>query len=560
MHALTLRAGWRGASLFAVGLLAAAAVQAAGFNEPPIPPIGTTTVATADLLVSRPSTTPCTVTLFSNQEFAGYDPVPLSYAPPAGCAGPWAKVVLEADYSVTAGRQFDRTAVINVAGVNVYFGTTMEPGSATSRAWHVERDVTDVSALLMTPQAGQAILGNTVDSTYTGRIFGTATLYFYPAGQGAPVTPSPQLVIPMAASLTSLSPSNPTLAASVTLPTNVERLYLDVIAQSQNNDEFWYTCVPDQYASVLQSCGGSAFREVEVMIDGMPAGVAPVFPWIYTGGISPYLWFPTPGVQTLNFTPSRVDLTPFAGQLDDGQPHTVALQVYGAQDYFTVTASLLAWRDAGAAVVTGSVTANTLAAPVVNVDASKLTISGSNANGLLVVSSARDYTITGTVQTSHGPVTTSVAQKMSFSNQQSFDIDDVRYAQFINQATRVRSVTTTTDATGTATQTVTSAYPLVLDLIATFPDGNEVLDTSISQTLRRVTRNVDAQGREVDDSFEDTVTPHNTTTYFAAGGSSVADSASAQHYTERKTGSGCYDRTITVTANAVSAVKDGCAR
>jgi len=36
-------------------------------------------------------------------------------------------VVLEADDSVTAGRQYDRTAIVRLGGVNLYFGTTMEP-------------------------------------------------------------------------------------------------------------------------------------------------------------------------------------------------------------------------------------------------------------------------------------------------------------------------------------------------------------------------------------------------------------------------------------------------
>jgi len=65
----------------------------------------------------------------------------------------------------------------------------------------------------------------------------------------------------------------------------VERVYLDIIAQSQSNDEFWYFCVPNDETSNLESCGNTAFRETEVVIDGQPAGVAPVYPWIYTGGI-----------------------------------------------------------------------------------------------------------------------------------------------------------------------------------------------------------------------------------------------------------------------------------
>ena len=74
-----------------------------------------------------------------------------------------------------------------------------------------------------------------------------------------------------------------------------------MVAESQAGDEFWYTCVPNDVANELQSCGGGAFRESQVTIDGTPAGVAPVYPWIYTGGIDPLLWRPIPGVQTLNF-------------------------------------------------------------------------------------------------------------------------------------------------------------------------------------------------------------------------------------------------------------------
>ena len=86
-------------------------------------------------------------------------------------------------------------------------------------------------------------------------------------------------------------------------------------------------------------CGNTAFRQVDVSIDGKPAGVAPVFPWIYTGGVDPGLWIPIPGVQTLNLLPYRVDLTPFAGVLSDGQQHTVGVTVFNAFEYFSTVAT-----------------------------------------------------------------------------------------------------------------------------------------------------------------------------------------------------------------------------
>jgi hypothetical protein len=150
------------------------------------------------------------------------------------------------------------------------------------------------------------------------------------------------------------------LATTFSLPLNVERAYLDVITQSQIGDEFWYTCVPDDVSSELQSCGGTAFREAEVSVDGQPAGVAPVYPWIYTGGVDPFLWEPIPAVQTLNFVPYRVDLTPFAGILSNGQPHTIALGVFNSNNYFSATATLLIFQDHSSQQVIGAVTENTI--------------------------------------------------------------------------------------------------------------------------------------------------------------------------------------------------------
>jgi hypothetical protein len=557
-HAVPLRAA---AAAVAVAFAVPAAL-AGSFAAPPVPPVGTDTVATADLLVKRPASTPCVVPLFTNHDFIGFDPFPLTYTPPAGCPGPWAKVVLQADLQVTAGRQYDRTAVIDVGGVNLYFGTTMEPGHATARAWHVERDVTDYSTTLRTAQSGEAILYNLIDQTYTGHIIGSASLAFYPPTADVPATKTAHVVLPLAPSLVALSPTNPVLTTPLTLPTNVERLYLDVIAQSQASDEFWYTCVPDQYAGVLQSCGGGPFREVDVAIDGTPAGVAPIFPWIYSGGISPYLWYPTPGVQTLNFAPSRIDLTPFAGQVNDGKTHTLTLQVYDAQDNFSVTGTLMAWTDVGSQIVPGSVITNTLAAPVVNVNAKDLRIKGSNAHGRLQVSSTRDFTIAGVVNTSHGQVTTSITTHMGFVNTQHFDITDAKYVQNIDQGTDVKTVTTTTDGAGMAARTImTSHYPLKVGLSEYLSGNDIILDTAISQQEKRVVRGTDADGRRWVKTYDDAVAPTARTIIDqSTGTTSVEDMTSSQHLFVSAPEMGCYDRKIEVAANAVTSVRDRCTR
>ena len=74
-------------------------------------------------------------------------------------------MVFTADFSVTAGRQFDRTGIVDMGFVNLYFGTTAEPRQNLAPSWHVERDVTDYNALFTSPQSGFVILGNIPTST-----------------------------------------------------------------------------------------------------------------------------------------------------------------------------------------------------------------------------------------------------------------------------------------------------------------------------------------------------------------------------------------------------------
>src|SRR5580692_8573810 len=287
--------------LSALALLSACAVtaQAQVVLVPSAPQIGSSNPITAEPPVVRPRGSACVVPLFQDLQFADFTPKVFAYTPPAGCAGPWAKVVFSADFTVTAGRQFDRTAQLYLGNANIYYGTTAEPRSALSPSWHVERDVTDLSAIFQSPQTGEANIGNFVGVsggvTYNGIIYANAALEFYSAGDDDHSPIAPDIVVPVngaGGDAGTLNTTSDQITQVLNLPTNVERVYLDVIAQSQIGDEFWYFCVPNDEAANLLSCGNTAFRETEVSIDGQPAGVAPVSPWIYTGGLDPYLWEP----------------------------------------------------------------------------------------------------------------------------------------------------------------------------------------------------------------------------------------------------------------------------
>lgn len=55
--------------------------------------------------------------------------------------------------------------------------------------------------------------------------------------------------------------------------------------------------------------GYSPLREVQLLIDGMLAGVAWPFPTIFTGGVVPGLWRPIVGIEAFDLKEYEVDIT-----------------------------------------------------------------------------------------------------------------------------------------------------------------------------------------------------------------------------------------------------------
>jgi hypothetical protein len=530
------------------------------------PVIGSSDTVTADPPVAHPNTKPCVVSLFSNLEFADFNIKPFDYAPPAECAGPWAKVILVLDFNETTGNQYDRTAEITIGNVNVYFGTTPEPSSTLGPTWHVERDLTEYSALLKSAQAGQANLGNLVNSTYTGIIYGNAEIEFYPADWFNPAPKTADVVLPLPdapGGAVGLASTSSLLSQTFTLPENIERAYLDVIAQSQNVDEFWYTCSPnDLVAETENTCGNTGFRETEISIDGEPAGVAPVYPWIYTGGIDPFLWFPLPGVQTLNFVPYHVDLTPFAGVLSNGQTHTVAISVFNSDDYFSVTGTLLLYLDHGANKVTGEVTENTIGSGPNPKVTENFSTAGGNVIGTATVTSARQFTLAGYVKTSHGRVDTTVQQDFTFSNAQQYTITATVYAENINQTTTVESKTTTKDGFVVTEVDKDLSYPLVVDYSEVEnADGTFSLPTTIQQKYNQ-NETVKLNGfpiyaRSVSNSLAPTDTLEFDASFNFLGNEGQA---SSQEYVSFDSLGGCYSKKLTAANNVLTDISsgDGC--
>jgi hypothetical protein len=377
-----------------------------------------------------------------------------TWTPPAACQGPWQKVVLEAEYDYDDEENpSDYVAAgIWLGGVNLHFGgrplisRTAEPG-------YVERDLTDYTALLRRPGSGSVVLDPSVTQQYinTPYIRATARILVYPVTGNALTPRKPDAIYPLVGGptnrqnrMTLLFPGANTLAATLSLPRNVERAYLDVLlfgGEFLGGGWLWWSCAPqgvglpnlvpphESYYQMFGNCTGGTFREAEISIDGEPAGIAPIAPWITQIDMKLFDRFylsPEP-VHSINVMPYRVDLTPFAGVLSDGAPHEVAVTVVKAAPdpgyvSFEASATLLVYRNAGTAIVSGAVTRNTLvgqaAQPTVE---STLQNNGDATRGRVTTTLHRTFTIAGFIDTAQGRIHNRVAQTVDFSTVQRFD-------------------------------------------------------------------------------------------------------------------------------------------
>jgi hypothetical protein len=406
--------------------------------------------------------------------------------------------------------------------------------------------------------------------TYNGIIYADAALEFYPASWQDRTPKTPDIVVPVEGSggdAGTLNTTSDQITQSLSLPTNVERVYLDVIAQSQSSDEFWYFCVPNDQTTNLESCGNTAFRETEVTIDGKPAGVAPVYPWIFTGGIDPFLWQPIPGVQTLDFKPYRVDLTPFAGLLGDGGTHTLGVGVFNANSYFLATANLLVFTDHGAKKVTGGVLTNTLRAaptPVVAEDITRNS-AGTVFTGSISVTSQRTFEISGYVNTSHGRVETTVRQSVDFSSYQTFDVNPnagVPDNQNVRQLTTVDSQSTTREGWQENILQQHFLYPLTIDYSFVENASGSYSQVTTSDQKDLVSETLSTNGFAVYSSSLSNEVHSTDTLNYDSSFNFLGNTGSKtwQTYDLNDTRGECYGRTLTAAAQVLVSVDDraGC--
>jgi Peptide N-acetyl-beta-D-glucosaminyl asparaginase amidase A len=261
-------------------------------------------------------------------------------------------------------------------------------------------------------------------------------------------------------------------------------------------------------------------------------------------------------VQTLNFVPYRVDLTPFAGVLSNGQPHTVAVSVFNADNYFTATATLLLFLDRESEQVTGEVTQNTIGSnpsPVVNENLQ--TDSSGNVSGTVTVSSSRAFTVAGFVNTSRGRVDTTVQQNVNFNNAQNFTINATAFVQDVKQNTTVNSSTTTRRGPVGFSTSESFQYPLTLNIaFLVASDGSASQLTTASQEFK-----VDLREPFFASSVSNKVDSTDTLN-FSASGAFTGDTGqkSSQNYSFANSRGQAYNCALQAENRVLTSASEGC--
>ncbi|KAK6541918.1 hypothetical protein TWF694_007694 [Orbilia ellipsospora] len=295
--------------------------------RPPLAPIGKTTNPHDDF-----SGEACSSTLFTHEFVNSWgQPAVAPYTPPPQSCE-WNTVYFHL-HSTSKGRQYDRLAFLYFNDTELWRTSTAEP-TANGIYFTYTKDLTHFEVLLR--QNGKLIfdLGNTVTNILTGTFTVTLSAHYFKLDLPPQQKPA-DIVLPvskMQGSNGQASPfslPNDLAETKLSIPQNVKKAVLSVIASGNADEEFWYTNVPDNLVSSFPNTtlfGHSSYREIQVLVDGVLIDVIMPIPTIYTGGINPGLWKPIVCPYAYDLWEAHIDITPWVAGKSSA---VIELQVEG---------------------------------------------------------------------------------------------------------------------------------------------------------------------------------------------------------------------------------------
>ncbi|XP_054816690.1 peptide-N4-(N-acetyl-beta-glucosaminyl)asparagine amidase A-like [Prosopis cineraria] len=386
--------------------------------------------------IELPHTKPCSYHILRHYFASTYGkpPVVANYTPPPHCSShKFSKIVLEWK-ATSRGRQFDRIFGVWLGGVEILRSCTAEP-RANGIVWTVEKDITRYYSSLMKDNTLAVYMGNIVDGNYTGAYHVDIFIHFYPPEKKALSSHRPKsknsapglggpadLILPISRDFPikdglwfEIENSTDTKSKEFKIPQNAYRAVLEVYVSFHENDEFWYSNLPNEYLTANNLTdevpGNGPFRYVEVTIDSHTVGAIFPFTVIYTGGFNPLLWRPISGIGSFNLPSYDLELTPYLGKILDGQTHSVHFTVGRALNVWYIDANLHLWLDEKSDRTEGKLS-NYINKPLV-----EFLVSDSEGSGEPYWTNARGSIFSkGWVNTSHGNITTSFLQTLVFNN------------------------------------------------------------------------------------------------------------------------------------------------
>lgn len=398
----------------------------------------------------------------------------------------------------SSGHQYDRLALMYLGDAEVFRTSTAEPTS-TGIVWTYIKEMSQYNALWAEPQKLIFDLGNIITDVYTASFNVTLTAHFSYTENAR----SADIILPISAKKSaSGSPSAFTVPSDNTtvsyiIPTAVSRAVVAISACGQSTEEFWWSNVFSQDTedftdTVGELYGYSPFREIQLYIDGILAGVVWPFPVIFTGGVAPGFWRPIVGTDAFDLRQPEIDISPFLPLVQDGREHSFEIRVTGLTitaegtatfantvgSYWVVTGNIFLYTDEK--TNSKNVVARENIVPYVEAPMPKFAVSRDLTQNKTGGNDTLSYSVTVERTFTASSSSYSWSQKLSFSNYGYLNQEG--YSQVNKQLTEGKNTITEPGSKSSFNET-TFRYPLTVNATYGITANSLTIDAWMSRGL-----------------------------------------------------------------------------